>query len=105
MLPRINKKSDVFKSQALDILHKIGAVQTPDKASSFCLQTQAGALQITVNQNWIACRFKNVIKAISLGTGDRINRHTGKWNWYDGIDDLSHFERELSKLALPIQEQ
>jgi hypothetical protein len=77
----------------------------------FVLETRLGPLGITPHEDWIACMFEDVEKARSVlphGFQDRLNRHSGKWNWnwsgFMGADPderrraFGDFVRELEKL-------
>lgn len=68
--------------------------------------TKAGELLVSVGDDCcICCRFKEVDSAKTLNLGDRLNIHSGKWNWMGGTDhqgdmlDLAYFQQALRKIV------
>jgi hypothetical protein len=92
-----------YRDAALAILIKHGATEAPkDSYREFCLQTKAGPLFVSIKDDWLACLFEDVARARAAVPGERLNPHSGKWNWMQGLDDLQYFDNELGMLA-PLQ--
>lgn len=71
----------------------------------WCTLTKGGDLWISVGDDCCICtRFEDVERAKKLGLGDRLNPHSGKWNWMGGSDhegdllDLAYFQQALRKI-------
>ena len=63
-----------------EYLISVGAL--PGEFGTFTLETNAGPLQITPLDGWVACKFKEVERAVDLLGSQSINPHSGKWNWH-----------------------
>lgn len=87
-------------------LKSVGAVENDPKfIYSLTLLTRLGCLDISVEDDWVACRFRDVIGAravLPCGPDDRLNKHTGKWNHhYMGWpprDALAAFARAINEV-------
>jgi hypothetical protein len=69
--------------------------------------TRAGRLRVTCYSNWLACRFEQPELAsmyLPQGPGQRLNAHSGKWNFHFGrisaADALALFRAELEPILL-----
>jgi hypothetical protein len=69
------------------------------------VETLAGRLRITCYGDWLACRFDDVERAKPLlphGPGERLNSHSGKWNFHFGRipaeEALAAFRAELEPI-------
>lgn len=71
------------------------------------IHTKLGPLSVTPYADWIACRFHDVERAVAGLGGDRLNPHSGKWNWhpskptYGSIDFLVHTFKAQVEALLP----
>lgn len=82
-----------------DFLLGLGAA--PGKNGyDFRVETACGPLDVQLYPEWVACRFEDVEAAKSClphGSGDRLNPHSGKWNFhYFGCDDMRRAAREFA---------
>src|SRR5260370_23133805 len=69
--------------------------------------TRAGRLRVTCYGNWLACRFEQpdvARKYLPHGPGQRLNSHSGKWNFHFGrliaAEALALFRAELEPILL-----
>jgi hypothetical protein len=69
------------------------------------INTLAGRLHLTCYRNWLACRFDAPAVARTLllhGPGQRLNSHSGKWNFSSGRvsaeEALALFQTELAPI-------
>ena len=93
------KQVAAFKTSAHEYLSTLAtAVDTDD----YIIQTTAGALKITVYEDWLACRFDNVALAKAPGqvVFENLNKWSGKWNWH-GLDTIPAFKRALCGILDP----
>ena len=68
----------------------------------YVVMTGAGALNLTIYDNWIACRFVDLDAAKHV-LGDRINQYSGKWNHHysfnnDVVSCIDNFRYEMNKI-------
>lgn len=67
------------------VLAHAGRWQNPDlKILGLCLPTSLGDLRVSVVDDWIACSFLYVERAVAhFGEApwNRLNPHSGKWNF------------------------
>lgn len=100
-----------FRLAVMALLFLRGFQRDPDYPANtyeFVGLTKFGVLRVNINKretpelnHWLACRFdepKAVADADILG--DRLNPHSGKWNWDNGWADATEFERKIQLLAL-----
>lgn len=104
-MKRTKKEVATYREFATSVVENAGAVATDNDSYGYTLQTKAGPLLISIGDDCCVCtRFEDVEKAKTLGLGDRLNPHSGKWNWMGGFDhlgdmeDLAQFSRALRKL-------
>lgn len=72
----------------------------------YLLETTAGTLRVHVYDDWLACRFQDVGKALAVLSGPslgRLNRWSGKWNFHFfgewTVDEaVMEFDREVGEL-------
>jgi len=80
----------------------------PNQWGEVEVPTRAGALSVTVLDNWVATRFLDVDAARTLGLGDRLNPYSGKWNWHPGelsdLEAISIFDRIARVVKLESEE-
>ena len=112
-----NKKDDMLKRERDRLtrilaryLATLGAQteETSDRSTgpqAMYIETLAGRLQITCYGDWLACRFDDVDRAKALlphGPGERLNSHSGKWNFHFGRitaeEALAAFRAELEPI-------
>jgi hypothetical protein len=91
------KQSAEYMKSALEILRSFGFQQDETSGHEYSADTIAGKLHVTIYPDWTACRFDDVKKAVEVTQGDRINPHSGKWNWME-LTDLPYFQAELRRL-------
>lgn len=91
-----------------DILNRFKAVYTgnDDDAYPYTIATKVGQLKVSLGKDCCVCtRFEDVEAARGLDLGDRLNPHSGKWNWMGGNDhqgdmlDLAYFQQALRKIV------
>lgn len=106
-MKRTKKQVNTYHLAAMAILNSHGAV-AENRASSYdyTIKTTAGELRLSVHEDCSVCtRFVNVEKAKTLGLGDNLNPHSGKWNWMGGLThdedmaDLLLFSAALRKIT------
>ncbi len=86
-------------------LTDLGAVKAP-ALYELRIETACGPLDVTPYAEWVACRFADVERAkarLPHGYADRLNRHTGKWNFhYFGCRDVreafADFTRQVNEV-------
>lgn len=99
MLRVTKQQAAQFRKEAEAMLARLGAVLVdPDRMYPYSLQTYAGELRISIDDDSLMCRFEDVEKAKEerysrlYGLDDRLNPFSGKWNWH-GLDCLPAFEQ------------
>lgn len=104
---RTKKERATYNAEATKIVVALGGSIMPS-GSSYNLQvpTKAGKLLVSIGDDCCVCtRFESPEAALDLGLGDRLNVHSGKWNWMGGHDhaqdlsDLAHFHAALRKIV------
>jgi hypothetical protein len=93
-----------FNKYIEDQLLRLGATCPPVNGYAmypFKMNTIAGELGISPNDNWVACRFDEVEKANEKVSG-KLNRFSGKWNFHfqlnPGKAEADDFLSELERL-------
>jgi len=112
MCGRYLKRRKLFEQEARALLLRLGAVEQAKGQydwTNFTLATKAGELRLSLSTDlwlltqpgdwrgghapWIACRFADVATAKRvLGSDDRLNPFSGKWNfhhWHNWTDDFA----------------
>lgn len=103
------KQAERFQKYAIDRLNRLGFKKVEGGLRDYRLDTPIGVLWASPYDDWIACCFEDVARAkehLPHGHADRLNPHSGKWNWHgDGLDGdghatqmLNQFEREVKML-------
>jgi hypothetical protein len=99
------KKTFDFVAAVIDGIVRLGARE--DGPYDWRIDTVAGPLDISPYENWVACRFDDVDRAIGkVGCGG-INPNSGKWNFHftkPVQKDVDFFLAELERL-LPVQDE
>lgn len=73
-----------FVAAAGKVIVSLGGVRTED-ADCYAVQTTAGRLDLSVYPDFIAGRFDDVERARGVLGSDRLNPHSGKWNFGQGL--------------------
>lgn len=91
-----------FQKMAEEVVSNLGFIKTEaDGLYPWSIETKAGALNLAIMDNWIACVFVDQVKARVVLKGDqRLNIHSGKWNWMGGESDLRAFASEIKRLSV-----
>lgn len=106
-MKRKHKEITAYNAGVGTILDRFNAVYNPDESSyPYTIITKAGPLKVSLGDDCCVCtRFEDVEAAKALDLGDRLNPHSGKWNWMGGDShqadmlDLAHFQQELRKIV------
>jgi hypothetical protein len=96
-----------YNIAANGILNHVGAVYAPQNETyPYTVSTKAGPLRVSIDSDCCICtRFEDIEAAKQLDLGDRLNPHSGKWNWMGGDDhqgdmvDLAMFQQALRKIV------
>lgn len=93
-----------FQKMVEEVISVLGFIKTETGSIyPWGLETKAGALNLAIMDDWIACVFVDEVKARSVLKGDqRLNVHSGKWNWMHGESDLQAFASEIKRLSLSV---
>ena len=93
-----------FQKMAEEVISSLGFIKTKtDSIYPWSIVTKAGNLKLSIMDKWLACVFVDEVKARSVLKGDqRLNVHSGKWNWMHGESDLQAFASEIKRLSLSI---
>lgn len=99
-MPRVTKQQAAqFRKEAEAALSRLGATLVdPGRMYPYSLNTYAGELRISIDDDSLMCRFEDVEKAKEelysslYGLDQRLNRFSGKWNWH-GLDCVAAFEQ------------
>lgn len=91
--------SKKFQKLATDTLVKLGFVPSGDSFMPWVIETKAGTLRASIQDDWLACKFDDVAKAKGLALSSRLNPYSGKWNWMQGGSDLGQFSREVARIV------
>ena len=70
-----------FKAEIGRRLEALGAVKRgEEKCYPYLLQTRIGPLEISPEDSWVACVWRDLERAKEAIRNDRLNRYCGKWN-------------------------
>ncbi len=70
-----------FKAEIGRRLEALGAVKRgEEKCYPYLLQTRIGPLEISPEDSWVACVWRDLERAKEAIHNDRLNRYCGKWN-------------------------
>ena len=96
--------SKKFQKMAEEVVSSLGFTKAgTDGIYPWSLETKAGALNLAIMDDWLACVFVDQVKARGVLKGDqRLNFHSGKWNWMGGESDLQAFASEIKRLYLSV---
>ena len=108
--PRYSKaRNQKFRKAVLAALRDFGA--TPGGPYDYQMVVKAGLLYVSIHDNWIACRFSTVERAIGVtkdaGSFGRLNPYSGKWNFeftasqIDSGEAIRFFRREVHRIMYP----
>lgn len=91
-----------FQKMAEELISTLGFIKAgTDGIYPWSIETKAGALHLAIMDDWIACVFVDQVKARGVLKGDqRLNIHSGKWNWMSGESDLQAFASEIKRLLI-----
>ena len=94
--------SKKFQKMATEVISSLGFIKTEaDSLYPWSIATKAGNLKLAIMDDWIACVFVDEVKAKGILKGDqRLNTHSGKWNWMGGESDLQAFASEIKRLSV-----
>lgn len=103
---RSKQEVAAYRNQATKIVVGLGGrIMPSDSAYNLKIDTKAGQLLISIGDDCCVCtRFEDVEAAKALTLGDRLNEHSGKWNWMGGgnhegdLLDLAYFQQALRKI-------
>lgn len=106
MITRTKQQSQAYLAAAQKVmLNTPYSIQRPGENYEWAVLTKAGDLLVSISDDCCVCtRFEDVEAAKKLGLGDRLNPHSGKWNWMGGSDhegdllDLAYFQQALRKI-------
>lgn len=101
------KEVTAYTKAAGQVLDRFGAVYMPEQdVYRYSIMTKAGILLASIGDDCCICtKFTNVDAALDLGLGERLNVHSGKWNWMGGnchqgdMLDLANFQQALRKIV------
>lgn len=88
-----------FRKACFNMLEGLGAVHSTNGV--LILDTIAGPLNCSVQDDWLACNFDEVGKAVKMITNGEVNRFSGKWNWMftkPGMDELLRLRANLAQV-------
>lgn len=91
-----------FQKMAEEVISSLGFIKAEaDGIYTWSIVTKAGALSLAIMDDWLACVFVDQVKARGVLKGDqRLNFHSGKWNWMGGESDLQSFASEIKRLSV-----
>ncbi|QBJ04461.1 hypothetical protein HOV23_gp112 [Pseudomonas phage Lana] len=96
----------LYVTTANKIVTDHGGQPTDFEPYNYIIATKAGVLLVDVSDDCCVCtRFKEIDSALTLNLGDRLNIHSGKWNWMGGSDhngdmyNLALFQQALRKIT------
>lgn len=106
-MKRTKKEIAVYNAAATKIVVALGgSIMPSDSSYNLQIPTKAGKLLVSIGDDCCVCtRFENSEAALDLGLGDRLNVHSGKWNFMGGMNhqgdmlDLAYFQQELRKIV------
>ncbi len=96
-----------FQEEALKVLLALGAKKNEGLGYDYVIDTIAGPLECAPYEDWLATRFMDVAQAKQKVGGDRLNPHSGKWNWHytnPGPSDMLALARSLASVILSDKE-
>ncbi len=96
--------SKKFQKMAEEAVSSLGFIKAaPDGLYPWSIATTVGDLKLAIMDDWLACVFVDEVKAQGILKGDqRLNTHSGKWNWMGGESDLQAFASEIKRLSLSV---
>ena len=96
--------SKKFQKMAEEVVSSLGFIKVEeDGIYPWSIATTAGNLKLAIMDDWLACVFVDQVKARGVLKGDqRLNIHSGKWNWMGGEADLQAFVSEIKRLSLSV---
>lgn len=95
-----------FVAAVTEGIVRLGARQ--DGPYGWRIETVAGQLDMTPYEDWIACRFDDVGRAVGKVGSGGINPNSGKWNFHftkPGQKEVEFFLGELSRLLIGLDEE
>ena len=94
--------SKKFQKMAEEVVSSLGFIKVEVKGIyPWSLETKVGALNLAIMDDWLACVFVDQVKARGVLKGDqRLNIHSGKWNWMGGESDFQAFTSEIKRLSV-----
>lgn len=102
-MKRTKQQIHTYTRMAKGIIKSFGGV--PDESTSsyeYSVQTKAGPLLISIGEDCCICTRFCLDAAMDLGLGDRLNVHSGKWNWMGGHDHVSDMA-DLQQFGLALR--
>lgn len=110
---RLLQQEEAFMEAVRGLVKSLGGQPLEEEPNRYAIQTCVGRLEICPYPEFIACRFDDVERA-SRVLDSRMNPHSGKWNFGQGMlwdktaetrpeaeaQILDDFQRELSSLAV-----
>lgn len=93
-----------FQKMTEEVISSLGFIKTaPDGLYPWSIATKVGNLKLAIMDDWLACVFVDQVKVRGVLKGDqRLNFHSGKWNWMGGESDLQAFASEIKRLSLSV---
>lgn len=96
--------SKKFQKVAEEVISSLGFIKAEaDRIYPWSIETKVGALKLAIMDDWLACVFVDQVKARGVLKGNqRLNTHSGEWNWMNGESDLQAFASEIKRLSLSV---
>lgn len=106
-MKRSQQDIKTYRKAACDAVENLGGqIMLGFEPYTHIVPTKAGVLLVSIGDDCtVCCRFKEVDSALTLNLGDRLNPHSGKWNWMGGFNhegdmlDLAYFQQALRKIV------
>lgn len=106
-MKRTDREILAYREAACTAIEKLGGqILLGFDPYTHTVPTKAGVLRISIGDDCCICtRFDNSEAARELALGDRLNPHSGKWNWMGGMDhqgdmvDMAYFQQALRKIV------
>lgn len=106
-MKRSDREIKAYREAACTAIERLGGqIILGFDSYTHIVPTKAGVLFVSVGDDCCICtRFKEVDSALTLNLGQRLNIHSGKWNWMGGADhqgdmlDLAYFQQALRKIV------
>ena len=95
-----------FVAAVTEGIVRLGARQ--DGPYGWRIDTIAGPLDMTPYEDWVACRFDDVDRAVGKVGYGGINPNSGKWNFHftkPGQNEVDFFLGELGRLLIGHDEE